>query len=243
MGFIRSIFFNLTFGVLTLVMAIAGLPLFLGPRPWMDFYGRLWSKACLWLLKHIVGLGYEIRGDVPSGASLIAAKHQSAWETLALAALLPDSTFVLKRILLWTPPFGPYMAKVGMIPIDRSGGSKTVRKMLAAARAMMAADRPIVIFPEGTRRAPGAPPAYHPGVAALYRDLKTPVTPVAVNSGLYWQRNAFTKQQGTVILEFLEIIPAGMDRKSFMRQLEHSIETATIRLVEEGEQNGRVIGQ
>lgn len=243
MGFIRSVLFNLTFGVLTLVMAIAGLPLFLGPRLWMDFYGRLWAKACLWLLKHIVGLDYEIRGDVPKGANLIAAKHQSVWETLALAALLPDSTFVLKRILLWTPPFGPYMAKVGMIPIDRGGGSKTVRKMLAAARAMMAADRPIVIFPEGTRRAPGAPPAYHPGVAALYRDLKTPVTPVAVNSGLYWQRNAFTKRQGTVILEFLETIPPGINRKSFMRQLENSIETATVRLVEEGEQNGRVIGQ
>jgi 1-acyl-sn-glycerol-3-phosphate acyltransferase len=236
MGFIRSVLFNLTFGVLTLVMAIAGLPLFLGPRPWMDFYGRLWAKACLWLLKHIVGLDYEIRGDIPKGANLIAAKHQSAWETLALAALLPDSTFVLKRILLWTPPFGPYMAKVGMIPIDRSGGSKTVRKMLTAARA-------IVIFPEGTRRAPGTPPAYHPGVAALYRDLKTPVVPVAVNSGLYWQRNAFTKQQGTVILEFLDTIPPGMDRKSFMRQLENSIETATVRLVEEGEQDGRVIGQ
>lgn len=243
MGFIGSVLFNLTFGMLTLVMAIAGLPLFLGPRPWMDFYGRLWAKACLWLLKYIVGLNYEIRGDIPRGASLIAAKHQSAWETLALAALLPDSTFVLKRILLWAPPFGPYMAKVGMIPIDRDGGSQTVRKMLTAAHAMMAADRPIVIFPEGTRRAPGAPPAYYPGVAALYRDLKTPVTPVAVNSGLYWRRNAFTKQRGTVVLEFLDTIPPGMNRKSFMRQLENSIETATVRLVEEGKQNGRVIGQ
>jgi len=243
MGFVRSVLFNITFGVLTLVMAIAGLPLFLGPRPWMDFYGRFWAKACLWLLKNIVGLDYETRGTIPKGACLIAAKHQSAWETLALAVLLPDSTFVLKRILLWTPPFGPYMAKVGMIPIDRDGGTTTVRKMLVAARATMAANRPIVIFPEGTRRAPGASPAYYPGVAALYRDLRAPVTPVAVNSGLYWQRNAFTKRQGTVILEFLETIPPGMDRKSFMRQLENSIETATIRLVEEGEQDSRVIGQ
>lgn len=243
MGFIRSVLFNLTFAAVTLVMAVIGLPLFLGPRAWMDFYGRLWAKACLWLLMRIVGLDYEIRGPVPSGACLIAAKHQSAWETLALAALIPDSTFVLKRILLWTPPFGPFMAKVGMIPIDRSGGSKTVRKMLAAARRMMAADRPIVIFPEGTRRAPGAPPAYHPGVAALYRELDTPVIPVAVNSGLYWRRNAFTKRQGVVLLEFLEPIPAGMNRRSFMREIEDRIETATVRLVEEGEQHGRIIGQ
>lgn len=243
MGFVRSVLFNLTFGVLTLIMAVIGLPLFLGPRAWMDFYGRLWAKACLWLLHYIVGLKYKIRGDMPAGAGLIAAKHQSAWETLALAALLPNSTFVLKRILLWTPPFGPFMAKVGMIPIDRGGGSKTVRKMLAAAREMMAADRPIVIFPEGTRRTPGAPPAYHPGVAALYRELKTSVTPVAVNSGLYWRRNAFTKRQGTVIIEFLEPIPSGIDRKSFMRQLENRIETATVRLVEEGEQDFRIVRQ
>lgn len=243
MGFIRSVLFNLAFGALTVAMAVIGLPLFLGPRAWMDAYGRAWASACLWLLKHIVGLTYEVRGDIPAGPVLVAAKHQSAWETLALAALVPNSTFVLKRILLWTPPFGPFMAKVGMIPIDRSGGSKTVRKMLAAARQMQAADRPIVIFPEGTRRAPGAPPAYHPGVAALYRDLGTTVIPVAVNSGLYWRRNAFTKRQGVVILEFLDAIPSGMDRKSFMRLLEDRIETATIRLVQEGEEQGRIIGR
>jgi 1-acyl-sn-glycerol-3-phosphate acyltransferase len=243
MGFFRSVLFNLAFAIVTLVMAVVGLPMFLRPRSGMDIYGRLWAKACLWLLKHIVGLDYEIRGDIPSGACLIAAKHQSAWETLALAALIPNSTFVLKRILLWTPPFGPFMAKVGMIPIDRSGGSTTVRKMLAAARRMMEAGRPIVIFPEGTRRAPGAPPAYHPGVAALYRELKTPVIPVAVNSGLYWRRNAFTKRQGVVIMEFLEPIPPGMNRKLFMREVEDRIETATIRLVEEGEQNSGIVRQ
>lgn len=243
MGFVRSVLFNLAFGLLTVAMAVIGLPLFLGPRSWMDAYGRAWARACLWLLKHIVGLGYEVRGTLPSGPVLIAAKHQSAWETLALAALIPNSTFVLKRILLWTPPFGPFMAKVGMIPIDRSGGSKTVRKMLAAARQMLADGRPIVIFPEGTRQAPGAPPEYHPGVAALYRDLETSVVPVALNSGLYWRRNAFTKRQGIVILEFLDVIPSGMDRRSFMRQLKDAIETQTVRLVEEGKQQGGVVGR
>lgn len=240
---LRSFAFNVAFSLVMVVISLAGLPLFLGPPRWASACGRAWGRACLWLLRVIVGLSYEIRGDVPVGAVLVAAKHQSAWETLALAAVLEQPAFVLKRMLLLMPPFGPYLAKAGMIAIDRSGGASAIRKMLTSARAVFAAGRPIVIFPEGTRRMPGAPPAYHPGVAALYRDLQTPVIPVALNSGLYWSKNALAKRPGRIIMEFLPAIPPGMRRRLFMSQLEDAIETATVRLVQEGEQHGGVIGQ
>lgn len=238
---IRSIAFNLAFGLVTVAMAIVGLPLFLAPSRWIFAYGGLWARACMTLLRWIVDLDWEVRGAPPAGAALVVAKHQSAWETLALTLLLERPAFVMKRSLVYTPPFGPYLAKAGMVAIDRSAGAKAIRRMNAGAEAALADGRAVAIFPEGTRRAIGAPPAYHSGVAALYRGLGVAAVPVALNSGLFWGRNAFRKRPGRIVIEFLDPIPPGLDRRAFMARLEDEIEAATQRLVQEAEKDGGVV--
>lgn len=235
MIWLRSLVFNFAFAVATIVLAIVGLPVLLGPRRWASAYGRFWARVCTILLRVIVGLRWEVRGAPPKGAALIAAKHQSAWETLAFTLILDRPAFIMKRSLLWAPPYGPYLAKAGMVAINRGGGAKALRAMMTAAADMAASGRPIVIFPEGTRKAPHAAPDYHPGVAALYRGLEAPLVPVALNSGVFWGRNSFTKRPGKIIVEFLEPIDSGLDRRAFMALLEDRIESATRRLVEESE--------
>ena len=222
-------------------MGILGLPLFLGPRHWTHAYARLWTGICMALLRLISGLKFEIRGKPPTGAALIAAKHQSAWETLALEFILPSPAFVMKQTLLWAPPFGPYLWKAGMIAIDRNAGAQAIRLLVKGAASALNENRPVVIFPEGTRRDPGAEPSYHTGIAAVYGGLAVPVIPVALNSGMFWGRNTFAKRPGRIIIEFLEPIEAGLDRRDFMAQLENRIETATGALIQEAKDQARIV--
>jgi len=174
------------------------------------------------------------RENLPQGACLVASKHQSAWDTFVYHVLLRDPSIILKHELMRLPGYGQYAAKVGMIPVDRDGGAKALKGMLHAARAIAEAGRPILIFPEGHRAPPDSGLPYQPGIAALYKDLKVPVVPVALNSGLHWGRRKFTRPAGTIIVEFQPPIPPGLDRKEFMARLEQTIETRTNALVEEG---------
>ena len=229
---LRSLAFNLAFVGITAVIGVLGLPVLLGPRHWSMRLGRFWAKCVLWLLGSIAGLRGEVRGieHIPSGACLIAMKHQSAWDTLILQALFGDPAVVIKRELLWIPFYGWYARRAGSIPVDRRGGTAALRGMVAAARRVAAEDRPIVIFPQGTRTAPGQRLPYQPGVAALYQALGLPLVPAAVNSGLYWGRRGFLKRPGRIILEFLEPIAPGLPRREMMPELEARIETATAEL-------------
>ena len=156
------------------------------------------------------------------------------WDTIVFVALLNDPAIVLKSELLWIPYYGWFSAKAGMIGIDRGSGSAAVRHLVTQGKTAIKANRPIVIFPEGTRSAPGAAPDYKPGVAALYRQLGVQCVPAAVNSGLYWPRRRFLRKPGTIVLEFLPSIPPGLDRKTFMSTLETRIEEATAHLIAEG---------
>ena len=223
---LRSLLFNAAFYGWTAVVVIVGLPLLLGPRIGIYYLGRAWAHPILAALRLLCGLRHEVRGreNIPAGAVLIAAKHQSAWDTIIFSILLWDHSFVLKRELLWVPLFGLYLARAGLIAVDRQGGSKALRKMVAAAKAVAAAGRPIVIFPEGTRVAPDQHRPYQPGVAALYSQLGVPVVPVALNSGLFWRRRSFWKRPGTITLEFLPPIAPGLPRKVFLDRLEQAIE-------------------
>jgi len=193
---LRSLLFNVFFYGWTSLCVIVGLPLLLGPR----------------------------KGIYVLGPVLIAAKHQSAWDTIIFSVLLWDHSFVLKQELMRIPLFGLYLWRAGLIPVDRRGGAKALRRMVAAAKQVAAQRRPMVIFPEGTRVAPEQQRPYHPGVAALYGQLQVPVVPVALNSGLFWRRNSFWKLPGTITLEFLPQIPPGLRRKDFLARLEQAIE-------------------
>jgi 1-acyl-sn-glycerol-3-phosphate acyltransferase len=223
---LRSLLFNGFFYGWTAVCVVAGLPLLLGPRRGIYYLGRAWAHPILAALALLCGLRHEVRGreNLPAGAVLIAAKHQSAWDTIIFSILLWDHSFVLKRELLWVPLFGLYLARAGLIAVDRQGGARALKQMVAAARRVAALGRPIVIFPEGTRVAPDQHRPYQPGVAALYSQLGLPVVPVALNSGLFWRRRSFLKRPGTITLEFLPPIAPGLPRKVFLARLEEAIE-------------------
>jgi 1-acyl-sn-glycerol-3-phosphate acyltransferase len=234
---LRALLFNLVFYGVTFALAFVYLPLLLipgkaGTRVMMAA-GRAWSALVLWLLKAVVGLGFEVRGreNLPAGPMLIAAKHQSAWDTLMLPVLLGRPVVILKRELFWIPFYGWYAKRAGMIAIDRKGGGRALRAMLRAAKTRTVEDgRPLVIFPQGTRTAPGAKTPYQSGVAALYGDLAVPCVPLALNSGLFWGRRAFTKRPGRIAVEFLPAIPPGLPKREFLARLEAAIEPATTRL-------------
>ena len=165
---------------------------------------------------------------------LVASKHQSALETVALLPLFDDPVYILKRELLWIPVFGWLLAKSRMVPIDRGARAQALAKMTDRARIELADGRQIIIFPEGTRRAPGAEPKYKYGVAHLYAAFGVTCVPVALNAGLFWPRRAFLRRPGTVIIEVLEPIPPGLPPDAFFARLRDDIETATARLVAEG---------
>ena len=239
MSRLRALLFNIAFYIDTVVIGILGLPFLLTPRRTAMRLGRFWAQTVLLLLKWTVGLDSEIRGreHIPPGGCLIAMKHQSMWDTLILPPLLGDPAVVIKRELKFVPIYGWYATRAGSIFIDRKGGAGALRRLVGAARRAIAAGRPVVIFPQGTRTTPGLPlrdMPYQPGVAALYRELAVPLVPAAVNSGLYWGRRAFVKRRGRIILEFLPPIPPGLPRREVMSELETRIETATATLEREG---------
>ena len=235
MSWARSLAFNFALFAWTAALCVLGLPLLLAPRTATIRLGRFWASRILDFLKTTVGIHHDIRGldRIPRDGCIIAMKHQSAWDTLIIPVVLRDPVFVLKRELLLVPFFGWYLARAGSIAIDRKARAGALRRMLAEAQPAAAAGRSIVIFPEGTRVAPGERRPYQPGVAALYQALALPVVPAAVNSGLFWGRRSFIKHPGRITLEFLDPIPPGWPRAQLMAELEQRIETATDVLVRE----------
>lgn len=187
---------------------------------------RGWCGSTLWGLRWICGIrvAYEGLEHLPQGPALIASKHQATLDTVLPARVLAEPVFVVKKELMSMPVFGFYM-KHGMIPVDREAHAKALKEMLRAARAVIAKGRQIVIYPEGTRQELDAAPDYKPGIAALYRDLNLPVTPVALNTGLVWRPNGILRTPGNVTIKFLPPIPAGLPREEFMRRLEQTIES------------------
>ncbi len=235
----RSIVFNIAFYLVLSVYLIVALPTLLLPRGALLWMLRNWSSVNLAMLRIICGLHCEFRGldRIPPGSALIASKHQSLWETFALITVLKDPAYILKRELMWIPFFGWCAWKAGMIPVDRGARSAALTAMTERAKLETAKGREIIIFPEGTRRAPGAEPKYKFGVAYLYDQLAIPCVPVALNSGLFWPRRSFMRYPGTVCVEFLDPIAPGLDRHRFQEKLQSEIEAATARLVAAGERD------
>ncbi|WP_207479911.1 lysophospholipid acyltransferase family protein [Arenibaculum pallidiluteum] len=230
---IRSLLFNIAFYGWTGFMCFGILWSLLLPRPRMIQAVLFWLRSVYFLERHILGLDYEVRGaeHLPKGPFVLAAKHQSAWETMKLHLLVHDPAIVLKRELLWIPIWGWYAAKAQMIAVDRGARGKAVSSMLRGARRTAAEGRPIVIFPQGTRVAPGTARPYRPGAAILYEDLGIPIVPMALNAGVYWPRRSFRKRPGRIVVEFLPPILPGLTRAQAMAELETRLEAATDRLV------------
>lgn len=219
----------LLFTALMLVVMLPGLAL---PRRRFQRLAQWWCGGILALLRWCCGLGWRLAGaeNLPAGPAIIAAKHQSAWDTLIFHVLLDDPVYVLKRELIRVPLFGWYLRKAGNIAIDRSAGLRAIRTMLPAVDHALAEGSQVIVFPEGTRTAPGEHSPYQPGIAALYGRANASVVPVALNSGLFWGRRHLRKRAGVISIEMLPPMPAGLSRTAFLAKLERRIEDATARL-------------
>ena len=236
LNLVRSIIFNVLFYLNTLILLIVALPTFFLPYRAIIWVAKTWGRINLVLLRIVVGIKIEVRGreKIPKGPILVAAKHQSAWETFALVPLFDNPVFIVKRELQWIPIFGWLMIKGRMVPVDRSAGSQALVEMAERARIELADNRQLIIFPEGTRRAAGAEPRYKFGVAHLYAAEGVPCLPIALNSGLFWPRRSIRRIPGTVVIEILDPIPPGLEKDVFFKRVQGDIETATARLVEQG---------
>jgi 1-acyl-sn-glycerol-3-phosphate acyltransferase len=232
---LRSLVFNALFYLVLAVYLVVAIPTLVMPRRVIIALARHWARVNLALLRLICRITVDWRGleKIPPGAILVAAKHQSAWETFALLTLFDDPTFILKRELLWLPFYGWYARHAGMVPVERGGGKPALVAMAQRARAALADGRQIVVFPEGTRRRPGAEPRYKFGIAHLYGECGAPCVPIALNSGLFWPRRRFMRYPGTVAVEILDPIAPGLAVDEFFPRLQRELEDATARLIAE----------
>jgi 1-acyl-sn-glycerol-3-phosphate acyltransferase len=232
MNFLHSLWFNFVFYAANLIMSAGLSGALLLPRKYIVRAVVIWLGTVAWVENHWGGITYRVIGrkNIPSGACIVASKHQSEWETFKMHLILNDPAIVLKRELLRIPLIGWWMSRSGSIPIDRNTRIASISKMLLAARKAAAEGRPIVIFPEGTRMKVGESRPYKSGIAALYKDLNIPIVPLALNSGLLWPRNSFFKKAGTITIEFLPPIPAGLPREEMMQKLRDALEPAALRL-------------
>lgn len=233
---LRSILFNVAFIGGSAFYSIALLWLMVLPQKLAYKAVRLYFHYVDFISRHIQGITLELRGteNLPKdGCFILAAKHQSAYETLALMLVLDNPAFVLKRELAWVPLWGWYPLKLGMAAIDRGSGAKAMASIIRRAKKIKAAGRPIIIFPQGTRVPVGEKKDYKFGMAKLYRDLKVPIVPMALNSGVFWPRYGWIKKPGKIVFEFLPPISPDLPPKNMMEKLEEHLETASDRLVEE----------
>lgn len=231
---LRSLLFTLWLYLSMPLFAVGLSPALLMPVPVALKVVRAWAKFVLFGLRHIAGVRVEVRGleHRPKGAALVASKHQGMLDVVALLAILPEPCFVLKKELMPLPFFGWFAWKTKMIAVDRAGHATALRDMTRQAKARLAEGRQIIIFPEGTRTAPGEPGQYKPGVAAIYRDLEATCALVATNSGEHWPAHGFKRIPGKVVFEFLPPAPAGLKRGAFMTLIESRIEPASQALLE-----------
>ena len=198
---VRSIIFNLSFYLVLFVYLIVALPTLLMPRGVLIRLVKNWSRVNFWLLRHICNLRYEVIGaeKIGHGPLLVASKHQSLWETFALMTVFDDPAYILKRELMWIPFFGWCAWKTRHDPgRPRRRLAGAGRHDRTRAKTEVERHRQLIIFPEGTRRAPGAEPKYKFGVAHLYSEIGVPCLPVALNSGLFWPRRSFRRYPGTI---------------------------------------------
>ena len=212
MAFVRSLAYALAFYGWTVFAVLLSFPISLFGTRAIRRWAHLWVRFHRWCAANLLGVRARIEGAVPKRSVLVAAKHQSMFETFELVVMLDEPAVVLKRELADIPLWGWVVRRYGVIPVDRSGGAAALRRMMRSAEAAIAEGRPIVIFPEGTRVPPGERPPLQPGFAGLYRALRLPVVPVSIDSGRLWPRHRFVKRPGIVTFRFGEPLPPGLPR-------------------------------
>ncbi len=233
---LRSAVFNALFFLLTALCVSFGMLLLPFHRNILRRYVQGWAHLMLWVLRVVCGIRVRVTGreHLPDGPAVIAAKHQSAFDTIIWLALLRDPVYVLKRELLRIPVWGRMARKYGAIAVDRAGGATALKRMVREAGAAAAEGSQIIIFPEGTRTQPGQRVPYLPGVVALGAAVGRPIIPAATDSGVFWGRRAFAKRPGVLTVAVLPPLPAGLPRAALLAQMQQLIETESERLLPPG---------
>ncbi len=227
--FIRSVLFMIVFYVLTFVQSVFYLTLLVLPRRYTIWAPTLWCHINRFLLRWIAGIKVTVKGleNLPKqNGYIVAAKHQSAMETVLFHALVPNTVYILKKSLIFIPIVGWLFLKTGCIAIDRKAGMKSMHQLMSDACQRLQDKYNVIIFPEGTRTQPGTKGKYNPGVAMIYEKCQSPVVPVALNTGYFWPKNSYKRYPGTATIEFLPVIEPGLDKRAFLTRLEDQIETA-----------------
>ena len=230
---IRSLLFNTSMYLAMAVMAVGFLPLALASPSGARLACHTYCRYVLWTARWMVGLRVEVRGTPPGGEVLVAAKHQSFLDILVIFHAMPRPKFIMKRELLFAPILGQYAWRIGCVPVDRGKRGQAIQKMLADVARGAADPGQLVIYPQGTRVAPGATMPYKIGTAILYQQLGQPCVPVATNVGLFWPKRAVLRRPGTAVVEFLPTLPTGLSKDTFMARLEEMIETRSDALAAE----------
>jgi 1-acyl-sn-glycerol-3-phosphate acyltransferase len=233
---LRSAVFNALFFLLTALCVSFGLLLLPFHRNVIRRYVQGWAHLMLWVLRVVCGIRVRVTGreHLPEGPAVIAAKHQSAFDTIIWLALLRDPVYVLKKELLRIPVWGTMARKYGAIAVDRTGGASALKQMVREAAAAAAEGSQIIIFPEGTRTLPGQRVPYLPGVVALGAAVGRPIIPAATDSGVFWGKRAFAKRPGVLTVAVLPPLPAGLPRAALLAQMQAAIETESERLLPAG---------
>ena len=229
-----TIIFYCALATWTILMGILSLPFILLPSKYIRFPAKIWVKGIFIFLKYICGVTHEIRGlkNLSEDALIIVSKHQSAFETFALYYYLENSFFIHKRQLFYIPIFGQYLWKSRMVSIDRAGQASAMRKMIKDIKTKLDDGSTIIIFPEGTRKKPRDKADYKTGFIGIYNTSKRKLQPVALNSGLFWQKGLKVIKKGNIIIEFLPQIDIGLDKREVLNQVEETIESATKKLLD-----------
>lgn len=214
-------------------IGLAFLPWAMASRKGAVAAAHAWCRFVLWLAPWMVGIRTEIRGTPPRGEVMIAAKHQSFLDIILIYAAVPHAKFIMKRELTRAPILGQYALRLGCIPVDRGKRGQAVKKMLQDVAAGTADPGQLIIYPQGTRIAPGVKAPYKIGTGALYQELGQPCVPVACNVGLFWPRKGILRKPGLAVVEFLPPIPPGLPIGAFMERLESEVETVSDRLMAE----------
>ena len=220
----------------TVAMPVIGLIF----APWAMFSSdgayaacKTYARWCMWTANWMIGLRCEVRGNVPQGEALVAAKHQSFLDIIIIFNALPRAKFIMKRQVLYTPVIGQYVKRMNMVAVDRGKRGKAITKMLEDVRSGQIEGGQLVIYSQGTRVAPGVSAPYKAGTAALYQQLAQPCVPVATNAGYFWPRRGLYRRPGVAVVEFLEPIEFGLGKEAFMQALEASVEGASERLLKD----------
>ena len=235
---LRSLLFTLQAYSMMVVVALAFLPWAIVDRRGAFGAIRAWTGWVRWTAGWMIGLKTEVRGQPPTGEVMIAAKHQSFFDIIRIANVVPRAKFIMKKQILWTPIVGFYAKRVGCVAVDRGKRGQAIKAMVEGVKTSATEPGQLIIFPQGTRVAPGDRPPYKVGVAVLYQEIGTPVVPVACNVGVFWPRQRIYRQPGVAVIEFLPVIEPGLPLRDFLAEIETVLETRSDALMREAGFNG-----